>query len=97
MTFDVILVSMFQFTRLLRGATKWLGAIEDFLSFNSRASCEARRILPERLQLPSCFNSRASCEARLMGPISSPSGKEFQFTRLLRGATLTDLPTSSER
>ena len=59
--------SMFQFTRLLRGATVPRGGSSALRSFNSRASCEARPARGRTAPPSTRFNSRASCEARPEG------------------------------
>ena len=85
---DRVDTSMFQFTRLLRGATPRAGASDGTGKVSIHAPLARRDIPPPSLGASrSCFNSRASCEAR-RGVEGAPRiAAWFQFTRLLRGAT----------
>ena len=80
----------FQLTLLMRGATiSSQDSLRNIPCFNSRSSCEERRLLSTCSQPDFCFNSRSSCEERLLLPPSFLNLWLFQLTLLMRGATVT--------
>ena len=86
----------FQFTRLLRGATRPDLILFDDLQFQFTRLLRGATTPPLDLVPIDCFNSRASCEARRKSPPRLRSAS-FQFTRLLRGATKERAKTWKQR
>ena len=78
---------MFQFTRLLRGAT--VVAVQNFAlsRFNSRASCEARQEGKAAATPALPFQFTRLLRGATSHACRADSASLFQFTRLLRGAT----------
>ena len=67
----------FQFTPVVRRATRGLRACRTFRSFNSRPSCDGRRCPPCCRFVCRRFNSRPSCDGR--PPIPPPRCQDRRF------------------
>ena len=78
----------FQPTRPLRGATRARHRPDDRAGISTHAPLAGRDVLKLKLwQLQDYFNPRAPCGARLALLSAATSGRKFQPTRPLRGAT----------
>ena len=77
----------FQFTPLVRGATKFAVVIQVPHRFNSRPSCEGRHLCPGHF-CRRCFNSRPSCEGR-QGEQTQANNNRFNSRPSCEGRHIT--------
>ena len=95
----LLLLSLFQSTRPMRGATQKLQQYgSSTQNFNPRAPCGARLDVLFLHALTRCdFNPRAPCGARRFRYVTVAFVWSFQSTRPMRGATFYILPTMRAR
>ena len=77
----------FQFTPVLRRATRPLRHVRPTRCFNSRPSCDGRPAVPFPRRQNARFNSRPSCDGRPYQRTTTTVNVKFQFTPVLRRAT----------